>query len=109
MEEENKVINEAVAELKDADEAKLKEVIEKWFESTRTDGLKIGAKFISAAVAGVIQKHLKKGKEPSRRDFERCINDIEKIIIVQLTQQNDSEENNDRATENDSQSNSIDN
>ena len=95
MEEQNKVINEAVAELKGADETKLKEVIEKWFESTRTEGLKIGARFISAAVAGTIKRHLKKGKEPSRRDFERCIDDINKIIVVQLTQQNDLENDND--------------
>ncbi len=87
--EENKVINEAVAELKGADESTLKETIEKWFEKTRTDGLKIGARFISAAVAGTIQKHLKKGKDASRRDYERCIDDIMKIIAVQLTQQND--------------------
>lgn len=99
MEEQNKIINEAVDELKNADEAKLKEVIEKWFESTRTQGLKIGAQFISAAVAGVIQRHLKKGKEPSRRDFERCIEDINKIIVVQLTQQNDSEDENDGTAE----------
>lgn len=99
MEEQNKIINEAVAELKDSDETKLKEVIEKWFEKTRTDGLKVGAQFISAAVAGVIQRHLKKGKEPSRRDFERCIDDINKIIVVQLTQQNDSEDEDDGATE----------
>lgn len=88
--EENKVINEAIAELQGADETKLKEVIEKWFEKTRNEALKIGARFISAAVAGVIQKHLKKGKEPSKRDFERCIKDIENIIMVQLTEQNDS-------------------
>ena len=99
MEEQNKVISEAIAELQGADEAKLKEIIEKWFEKTRTDGLKVGARFISAAVAGVIQKHLKKGKEPSKRDFERCIGDIEKIIVVQLTQQNDSEDNNDGTTD----------
>ena len=101
MEDQNKVINEAIEELQSTDETKLREVIEKWFESTRTSGMRIGARFISAAVAGVIQKHLKKNKEPSRRDFERCINDIEKIIIVQLTQQNDSEDNNDRATNED--------
>lgn len=89
--EENKIVNEAVAELKDADETTLKETIEKWFEKTRTDGLKVGARFISAAVAGTIQKHLKKGKDASRRDYERCIDDIMKIIAVQLTQQNDSE------------------
>lgn len=99
--EENKLINDAVTELKGANENTLKEFIEKWFEKTRTDGLKIGARFISAAVAGVIQKHLKKGKEPSRRDFERCIDDINKIIAVQLTQQNDSEDNNDGTVESD--------
>ena len=98
MEDQNKVINEAVAELKDADETKLKEVIEKWFESTRTSGMKIGAQFISAAVAGVIKRHLKKGKEPSRRDYERCIDDINKLIVVQLTQQNDSENEDDDGT-----------
>ena len=98
MEDKNKIINEAIAELKNADETKLKETIEKWFESTRTSGMKIGAKFISAAIAGTIKKHLKKGKDSSKRDFERCISDIEKIIVVQLTEQNDSEDDNDRAT-----------
>lgn len=90
MEEQNKVIEEAVAELKKSDEAQLKEVIEKWFESTRTDGIKIGAQFISAAVAGVIEKHLRKGKDASLRDYKRMTDDIMKIISVQLTQQNDS-------------------
>lgn len=95
MEEQNKVISEAVAELKGTDEAKLKEVIEKWFEQTRTDGLKVGAQFISAAVAGAIQKHLKKGKDASLRDYKRMTEDIWKIVSVQLkqseTQQNDLE------------------
>jgi hypothetical protein len=99
MEEQNKIINEAVAELKSADEAKLKDIIEKWFERTRTEGLKIGARFISAAVAGVIQKHLRKASKPSLRDYQRCINDINKIIVVQLTEQNDSEDENDGTTE----------
>ena len=88
--EENKVISQAVEEIKAADETKLKETVEKWFEQTRTDGLKIGARFISAAVAGAIQKHVKKNVKPSLRDYERCIKDITKIIAVQLTQQNDS-------------------
>lgn len=100
MEEQNKVISEAIAELQGADETKLKEIIEKWFEKTRTDGLKVGARFISAAVAGVIQKHLKKGKEPSLRDYKRMTDDVWKIISVQLnTQQNDSEDNNDGTTD----------
>ena len=100
MDEQNKVIEEAVAELKGADEAELKKVIEQWFERTRTDGLKIGARFISAAVAGVIEKHLKKGKDSSLRDYKRMTDDILKIISVQLnTQQNDQEDDNDRTAE----------
>jgi hypothetical protein len=97
------VIEDAVSELQGADESKLKEVIEKWFESTRTQGLKIGAKFISAAIAGVMEKHLKKGKDASLRDYKRMTEDIWKIISVQLnqdeTQQNDSEDYNDGTAE----------
>lgn len=100
MDEQNKVIEEAIAELQDADGTKLNEVVERWFESTRNDGIKIGARFISAAVAGVMQKHLKKGKDASKRDLERCVRDIYKIVSVQLnTQQNDLEDDDDRTTE----------
>lgn len=93
MEEQNKVIEQAVEELKNSDETKLKEVIEQWFESIRMAGLKIGARMISAAVAGVIQKHLRKAAKPSLRDHQRCIDEIISIISVQLkenTEQNDS-------------------
>ena len=101
MEEQNKIINEAIAELKGADETTLTKFIEDWFEKTRTDGLKIGARFISAAVAGAIQKHLKKGTKPSLRSYERCINEILKIVSVQLnqTQQNDLEDSDDGTAE----------
>lgn len=88
--EENKIINEVIAELQGADETTLKETIEKWFEQTRNQGMKIGAQFISAAVAGVITKNLRKNTKPSLRDHQRCIDGIMKIISVQLnTQQND--------------------
>lgn len=85
-------IQEVVEEVKGADEETLHATIEKWFESTRTDGLKIGAKFMSAAIYGVIQKHLKKNVNPSLRDYKRAMGEITKIISVQLTEQNDSEE-----------------
>lgn len=81
-----------VDEIKKANEDELREVIERWFESTRTDGLKIGAKYVSAAIFGVIQKHLKKKAKPSLRDYQRCIDEIINIISVQLTIQNDSSE-----------------
>lgn len=93
MDEQNKMINDAVSELQGADEAKLKEVVEKWFENTRNNGIKIGAYYISAAIAGVMEKHLKKGKDASKRDFERCVRDIHQIVATQLNvQQNDSED-----------------
>lgn len=83
-----------VDEIKNADEDELRKVIEKWFESTRTDGMKLGATYISAAIFGVIQKHIKKknGTKASLRDYQRCVDEIINIISVQLTKQNDSEE-----------------
>lgn len=91
MVEETK-IKDAVEEIKNANEEELKQTIEKWFESVRTQGLKIGASYISAAIFGVIKKHIKKTGKASLRDYERCIDEIIKIISVQLTKQNDSEE-----------------
>jgi hypothetical protein len=104
--EENTKVSEAISEIKNADEESLRRVIDAWFERTRTDGMKIGAQFISAAVMGKIQKHLDKPGKTSLRDYERCIADIKKLLAVQLTKQNDSEEvkateeiTNDRTTE----------
>ena len=96
MDEQNKMIEE----IKSAKDEELRETIEKWFEKTRNQGLKIGASYISAAIAGVTDKHLKKGKDASKRDLERCIRDIYKIVSVQLnTQQNDLEDDNDGTAE----------
>lgn len=93
--EENTNVAEVVEEIRSADEETLRSTIEKWFESTRTAGMKIGAQFISAAIFGVIQKHTKKktGAKASLRDYQRCVDEIMKIIAIQLeTQQNDSKE-----------------
>ena len=89
MAEEAKV-SEAMAEIKNANEDELRKVISDWYERTRTDGMRIGAKMIAAAVFGAIRNNLNK-QRPSLRDYERCIKDIRKIIDVLLTQQNDSE------------------
>lgn len=92
MAEENKVL-EAIEEVKNASEDELRELIEKWFESTRTQGMKIGASYIAAAVMGAIDKHLKNGMNSSHRDFQRAIKRIFEIVSVQLkhdeTRQND--------------------
>lgn len=91
MAEEN--IKEVIEEIRNADDEAQQAAIEKWFESTRTDGMKIGAKFISAGVFGVIQKHLKKKAKPSLRDYQRCIDEITGIIAVQLVKKDNSESN----------------
>lgn len=91
--EENTNVAKAVEEIKGADEEKLKKVIEEHFEAVRTQGMKIGAQFIAAAVMGAINKNLKNGMSSSHRDFERAIKRVVEIVSVQLkqdeTQQND--------------------
>lgn len=94
--EETTNMSAVIEEIKNADEESLKKVIEDWFERTRTDGMRIGAYFVSAAVAGAIDKNLKDGMNSSRRDLERAIKRVMEIVSVQLKQeetlQNDSEE-----------------
>ena len=91
MSEEVKT-QEVIEEIKNANEETLKSTIEKWYQSTRTDGIKVGAKYISAAIYGVIKKHIvkKTGAKPSLRDYQRCMAEIEEILSVQLIQQSDS-------------------
>ena len=84
--EENTNVMKAIEEIKGADEEQLKKVIEDWFESMRTQGMKIGAQFIAAAVMGAINKNLKNGMNSSHRDFERAIKRIFEIVSVQLKQ-----------------------
>ena len=82
-------IKEVVEEIKNANEDELKKVIEGWFESTRTAGMKIGAQFISAAIFGVIKKHTQKAGKVSLNDYKRMTAEIINIISVQITEQND--------------------
>jgi hypothetical protein len=102
-------IKEVVEEIKNANEDELKKVIEGWFESTRTAGMKIGAQLISTAVYSVIKKHTKKPGKVSLNDYKRMTAEIIKIISVQLTEQNDSEENVMEENANDGTTESIDN
>lgn len=86
---ENTNMSEVVSEVKNATEDELKEVIEQYFERVRTQGIKIGATYIAAAIMGKFKKHLYKSGKISLRDYERCIADIKKVLDVQLTEQND--------------------
>jgi hypothetical protein len=85
-------IKEAVEEIKKANEDELKKIIGDWFESTRNQGIKIGAQYMSAAIFGVIKKHTKKHGKVSLNDYRRMTDEIAAIIAVQLTEQSDSEE-----------------
>lgn len=71
----------------------LKEIVSAWFDKTRTQGLKIGASFISAAVYAAIQKHITmKASKATLRDYRRCIAEITGIVEKQIkTQQNETE------------------
>lgn len=105
---EENLIASAVEELKGANEEQLKKVIEEWYETIHTQSMRIGAKYIAAGALGIINKHTKKTGKISLRDYERCIAELLKMISVQLkeTQQNGLEEQDDRATEGDSNTNS---
>lgn len=100
---DNTNMSEVIQEIKGANEEQLKKVIEQHFEAVRTQGMKIGASFIAAAVMGAIEKNLKNGMSSSHRDFERAIKRVVEIVSVQLKQetvQNDLEETtNDRTAE----------
>ena len=91
--EEKTNMSEMVAEIEGASDEELRGVIERWFERTRTSGMKIGAFYISAAVADAIKKNVKTG---SLRDYQRATKAVMDIVSVQLkqheTQQNDLEE-----------------
>lgn len=86
-------IKEVVEEIRASDEENLQKVIEDWFSRTRTDGMRLGAKYISAAIFGIIQKHTKKPGKVSLNDYKRMTNDIIKIISVQLQSSETGDEN----------------
>ena len=100
--EENTNVSQAVEELKGTDEEQIKKVIERWFDKTRTDGLRLGAQMISVVIDDAIKKNLKNGYHSSLRDYQRAIKRIYEIISVQLKQhetvQNDLEETTDDGT-----------
>jgi len=85
-------VSNAVEEVKNASEEDLKKVIEQHFEQVRTQGMHIGAQFLSAAVYSAIEKNLKNGKNSSLRDYQRAIKRVVEIVSIHLkTEQNDLE------------------
>ena len=100
---ENTNVSKAIEEIKGTNDEQLKQIIEQWFEQTRTSGMKIGASFIAAAVYDTINKNLKNGSNSSLRDYQRAIKKVMEIVSIQLqlkqkTVQNDLEEVEDDGT-----------
>lgn len=79
-------IAEVANEIKNKSDEEFKKTIKQWYEKTHTQGMKLGAQMISAAVAGVIEKNLNKKQNPSLRDYKRMTDSIIKIISVQIKQ-----------------------
>ena len=97
---ENTNMTDVISEIKNATEDDLLEVVTKWFDQTRTSGMKIGAQYVSASIFSVIKKHLKKTSSPSLRDYKRCVDEIVGIISVQLVEHNEvAKENENDGTE----------
>lgn len=93
-------INEIAEEIKGNTDEQLRETIKKWYEKIHTQSMKLGIGYISAAIYGVIQKHIIKKDKASLRDYKRMTEEIMKIISVQLIQQNDLEDNIESGEEN---------
>lgn len=92
-------VTEVADEIKNKSDEELRKTIEKWYEKTRTQGMKLGAQMISAAVVGIIEKNLSKKQNPSLRDYKRMTDSIIKIVSVQIKQIS-TEQNNLETTEN---------
>lgn len=94
-------VKEVTEEIRGLADDELTGVVEKWLETMRAEGLKMGARYISAAVHSIIKRHLEKTAKPSLRDYKRCIEDIIILIAMQLQQENTQQNDLEEATEED--------
>jgi hypothetical protein len=83
------IVAKAAEEIKNADEDKLTETIEAWYEKIHTIGLKTGASYISSVIYGAYQKHVGTKQNPSLRDYKRMTEFIVEVVSRQLQRQND--------------------
>ena len=76
------------------DDELLKKTIEDWYEKTRTQGMKLGARMICLAGEAILKKHLSKHSKPSLRDYERATAELMKMFAVPLNNTDATEQNN---------------
>lgn len=91
------IVVKAVEEIKNTNEDKLKETIEKWYKQIHTQGLKTGAAYISAVIYGAYQKNVAAKPKPSLRDYKRMTEFIVDVVSKQIARQ--SYESNNESTE----------
>ena len=90
---------EVADEIKNKSDEELKKTIEQWYEKTRTQGLKLGARMICTAGTDILTKHIGKKDKPSLRDYKRATEELIHLFSVPIKQA-ETEQNNLETTEN---------
>lgn len=92
-------LSEVANEIENKSDEELKKTIEQWYEKTRTQGLKLGARMICAAGIDILTKHIGKRDKPSLRDYERATEELIHLFSIPIKQA-ETEQNNLETTEN---------
>ena len=92
-------IAEVANEIKNKSDEELKKTIEQWYEKTRTQGLKLGARMICTAGTDILTKHIGKKDKPSLRDYKRATEELIHLFPIPIKQA-ETEQNNLETTEN---------
>ena len=92
-------LSEVANEIKNKSDEELKKTIEQWYEKTRTQGLKLGARMICAAGTDILTKHIRKKDKPSLRDYKRATEELIHLFSIPIKQA-ETEQNNLETPEN---------
>lgn len=86
-------IAEVANEIKNKSDEELKKTIKQWYEKTRTQGLKLGARMICTAGTDILTKHIGKKDKPSLRDYKRATEELIHLFAIPIKQA-ETEQNN---------------
>ena len=92
-------LSEVANEIKNKSDEELKKTIEQWYEKTRIQGLKLGARMICAAGTDILTKHIEKKNKPSLRDYKRATEELIHLFSIPIKQA-ETEQNNLETMEN---------
>ena len=100
-------ISEVAEEIKNANDEELKKTIEQWYEKTRTQGLKLGARMICEAGTDILTKHIGKKDKPSLRDYKRATEELIRLFTIPIKQAETEQNNLETPENNDGEESSI--